>query len=43
MNPKISYIFDMTVVLSFICKKIGDNNDRMYKEKQSAGSSESLV
>ena len=43
MNPKISYIFNITLVLSFICKKSGDINDRIYKEKQIAGSCESLV
>ena len=33
-NPKIFYIFDKTLVLSIICSKYSDNNDRIIKEKE---------
>ena len=32
-NPKISYIFNETLVLPIICSKCGDNNDRILTEK----------
>ena len=35
MNPKISYIFYKTLVLSIIYSKCLDNNDRIFKEKES--------
>ena len=35
MNLNISYIFNKTVVLSIICSKCGDNNDRICKVKES--------
>ena len=35
LNPKISYIFDKTLVLSIIYSKFGDNNYRIIKEEKS--------
>ena len=35
VNLNISYIFNKTVVLSIICSKCGDNNDRICKVKES--------
>ena len=32
-NPKISYIFNETLVLPIICSKCGDNNDIILTEK----------
>ena len=31
-NPKISYIFNETLVPSIICSKIGNNNNKIFKE-----------
>ena len=31
VNPKISYTFDKALVLSVICSKCIDNNDRIFK------------
>ena len=31
-NPKISYIFNETLVPSIICSKIGNNNNNIFKE-----------
>ena len=33
VNPKISYIFDKTLILFTICGKCGDNNDRIIREE----------
>ena len=35
LNPKISYIFDKTLVLSIIYSKFGDNNYRIIEEEKS--------
>ena len=35
VNPKSSYIFDKTLIFSFIDSKYGDDNDRLFKEEQS--------
>ena len=35
MYPKISYIFDKILVLSIICSKCGNKNDRISKEEES--------
>ena len=35
MNAKICYIFDETLIHSIICTKCHDNNDRIFKEKES--------
>ena len=34
MNSKISDIFDKSLVLSIICSKCCDNNDRIFKEQE---------
>ena len=34
-NPKISCIFNKTLVLSITCSKCGNNNDRIFKEEES--------
>ena len=34
-NPKISYIFNETLVLSIIYSKFDNNNDRIFKQKES--------
>ena len=36
-NPKISFIFKKTLVLSIICSKCGDEYQKIFKEKQSIG------
>ena len=33
VNPKISYIFDKTLILFTICSKCGDKNDRIFREE----------
>ena len=33
-NPKKSYIFNETVVLSIIYNECGNNNDRVFKKKK---------
>ena len=35
MAPKISYIFDKTLVLSIIGSKCDNNNERIFKEEES--------
>ena len=37
VNPKISYIFDRTLVFSINCKSCGNANDRMFKKEESFG------
>ena len=37
VNPKSSYIFNITLILSIICSKCGDYNDILFKEKESIG------
>ena len=34
-NPKISYIFNETLVLSIIYSKFDNNNDRIFKQEES--------
>ena len=34
-NPKISYIFNVTLVLSFTCDKCGSNSITIFKEEES--------
>ena len=34
-TPKISYIYDETLLLSSICTKCGNEDEKIFKEKQS--------
>ena len=34
-NPKISYIFEKTLVLSIICSKCKTEDEKMFKEEES--------
>ena len=34
-NPKISYIFEKTLVLSIICSKCGNDDEKIFKEEES--------
>ena len=34
-NPKISYIFEKTLVLSIICSKCKRDDENMFKEEES--------
>ena len=34
-NPKISYVFDETQVLSIICGKCSSNDEKIFKGKES--------
>ena len=34
-NPKISYIFEKTLVLSIIVSKCGNENEKVFKEEES--------
>ena len=34
-NPKISYIFVKTLVLSIICSKCGSKDEKIFKEEES--------
>ena len=34
-NPKISYIFEKTLVLSIICSKFGNDDEKIFKEEES--------
>ena len=34
-NPKISYIFEKTLLLSIICIKCKNENEKIFKEKES--------
>ena len=34
-NPKISYIFNKTLVLSIICDKCGSKDEELFKEEKS--------
>ena len=33
MSPKLSYIFDKTLIISIICNKFCNNNRRMFKKE----------
>ena len=33
-NPKISYIFEKTLVTFFICNKCGNKHKRIFKEEE---------
>ena len=35
-NPKIKYIFVKILVFSVMCRKCGNNNDKIFKEVESA-------
>ena len=34
-NPKISYLFEKTLVLSIICSKCKKKNEKLFKEAES--------
>lgn len=34
-NPKIKYIFVKILVFSVMCRKCGNNNDKIFKEVES--------
>ena len=34
-NPKMSYIFEKTWVLSIICSKCGNEDEKIFKEEES--------
>ena len=33
-KPKVSYIFDNTLVLSIICDKCGSNDEKIFKKEE---------
>ena len=37
VNPNISYVFDKTLVLFIICRKCGNNDERIFKEEERYG------
>ena len=34
-NPKISYIFEKTLVFSIVCSKCKNENEKIFKEEES--------
>ena len=43
MNPKVFYIFDKPLILSIVCSKFGENNNKIFKEKESTDILKKLV
>ena len=34
-SPKVSYIFEKTLVLSIICSKLSNKDEKIFKEEES--------
>ena len=37
VNPNVSYVFDKTLVSFIICRKCGNNDERIFKEEERYG------
>ena len=35
MNPRVSYVFDKTLILSITCRKCGNKDEIIFKEEES--------